>query len=61
MGGYNMYNKLLEYGFQEWQINKLIKDRILKTGHGIYRLDPLDILSLNDKVKNYKNGGWEIE
>ena len=61
MGGYNMYNKLLEYGFQEWQIDILIVDRKLKTGHGIYRLDPLDNLSLNNIIKTYKNGGWEIE
>ena len=56
-----MYNKLLEYGFQEWQIDILIVDRKLKTGHGIYRLDPLDNLSLNNIIKTYKNGGWEIE
>ena len=41
-----MRDKLLNYGFQDWQIEKLMKDKELDTVHGIYTLDGEDNLFL---------------
>ena len=34
-----MRDKLLNYGFQDWQIEKLMKDKELDTVHGVYTLE----------------------
>ena len=34
-----MKEKLEKYGFQDWQIEKLMKDKELDTVHGVYTLE----------------------
>ena len=46
-----IYNKLIKYGFADWQAKELIKHKKINTMHGDYKLKSDQIYLNNELVK----------
>ena len=48
-----MTNKLIEYGFDDWQVERLLSNKVLKTSHGTYKIVKSELLLKRDTETKY--------
>lgn len=48
-----MKEKLIKYGFDDWQIERLLSNKVLKTSHGTYKIIKGGLLLKRDTETKY--------